>query len=389
MILIFLRSRREQGGETSQQTQEYFSPYSQDPIISTEIIVKPRERKPIGSEGSPAQRKIDNQQDLLQILKPYATPSIKSSLWQTFNTFIPLFANYYLMYLSLSYSYWLTLALALLAAGFTVRLFIIQHDCGHMAFFPSRTWNDRLGYVCSLFTMVPYFYWKRQHALHHSTNGNLDKRGIGDMDVFTVEEYLAMNKWQRFRYRAYRNPLVFLFIGPLVLFFVINRHWADPVQYSARDKRNVWLTNLTIAVTFGGLGWLIGYGALLKIALPVLYLAAGAGIWLFYIQHQFEHTYWKPDQEWNFVRAAMQGSSFYRLPKILQWFTGNIGFHHIHHLTPGIPNYRLETIYNENPEFRDVYEVTILSSLKTMFLSVWDAKQQRLISFRELNKKYA
>ncbi len=293
------------------------------------------------------------------------------------------------MYLSLGQTYWLTLGLGVLAALFTVRLFIIQHDCGHMSFFPSRKWNDRLGYICSFFTMVPYYYWKRQHALHHATNGNLDHRGIGDMDVFTVDEYLAMGKWERFRYRAYRNPLVFLLIGPWVLLFYINRHWGDPKQYSPRDKRNVIISNITMALTFVGISWLIGPISFLKIALPVLYIAAGAGIWLFYIQHQFEHTYWKPDAEWNFVRAAMQGSSFYKLPKILQWFTGNIGFHHIHHLTPGIPNYRLEKIYNENPEFHDVFEVTILSSLKTMFLSVWDVKQQRLISFKELKSKYA
>ncbi|MCB1060725.1 MAG: fatty acid desaturase [Calditrichaeota bacterium] len=291
--------------------------------------------------------------------------------------------------MSLSYSYWLTLGLSLFAAGFTVRLFIIQHDCGHMSFFPSRKWNDRLGYACSLFTMVPYFYWKRQHSLHHASNGNLDHRGHGDMDVFTVDEYLELSKIQRLRYRAYRNPLVFLLFGPLVLLFYINRHWTDPVQYSPRDKRNVWITNVTMAATFALIGLWIGWIPFLKIAFPVLYIAAGAGIWLFYIQHQFEHTYWKPDDEWSFVRAAMQGSSFYKLPKLLQWFTGNIGFHHIHHLTPGIPNYRLEQIYNENPEFHDVFEVTIPSSLKTMFLSVWDVKQQRLISFGELKRKYS
>ncbi|MCB9358218.1 MAG: fatty acid desaturase [Calditrichaeota bacterium] len=304
------------------------------------------------------------------------------------NTLVPLLASYYLMYLSLSYSYWLTLGLAVLTALFTVRLFIIQHDCGHMSFFPSRKWNDSLGYVCSLFTMVPYYYWKRQHAIHHSTNGNLDHRGIGDMDVFTVDEYLKLSKWERLRYRAYRNPIVFLLFGPLVLFFYINRHWTDPVQYSQRDKRNVLITNLTIAASFALVGFGIGWIALLKIVAPVLYIAAGAGIWLFYIQHQFEHTYWKPDQEWNFVRAAMQGSSFYKLPKVLQWFTGNIGFHHIHHLSPGIPNYRLEKIYVENPEFREVYEVTLASAVKTIFLSVWDIQQQRLISFRELRRKY-
>jgi len=339
-------------------------------------------------ENASALRQINNENDLLNILTPYIRPSVGLSLWQLTNTLLPLLGTYYMMYLSLSYTYWLTLGLGVLAALLTVRLFIIQHDAGHNSFLPSRKWNDRVGYVCSFFTQVPYYYWKRQHAIHHSTNGNLDKRGIGDMDVFTVDEYLKLSKWERFRYRMYRNPLVFLLLGPWILLLYINRHWSDPVQYSQRDKRNVIISDITMAVTFGALGFWLGWIPMLKIALPVLYIAGGAGIWLFYIQHQFEHTYWKPEQEWNFVRAAMQGSSFYRLPKILQWFTGSIGYHHIHHLTPGIPNYRLEQIYNENPEFRDVFEVTILSSLKTMFLSVWDTKQQRLISFRELKQKY-
>lgn len=292
------------------------------------------------------------------------------------------------MYLSLSYSYWATLGLSLLASGFTIRLFIIQHDCGHMSFFPSRKWNDRLGYFCSFFTVVPYYYWKRQHAMHHSTNGNLDHRGHGDLDVKTVKEYLELSKHDRLMYRIYRNPIAFILGGPIVLFFKINRFVSDPTQYSKRDKRNVWITDITIVAMFAIFMWWIGVGPFLKIFLPVLYVSSSAGIWLFYIQHQFEHTYWKPDQEWNFVRAAMQGSSYYELPKVIQWFTGNIGYHHIHHLTPGIPNYRLEQIYNENPEFRDVYKVTLKSSLKTAFLSVWDEHQQRLISFKELNAKY-
>ncbi len=292
------------------------------------------------------------------------------------------------MYLSLSYSYWLTLGLSVLTAGFTIRLFIIQHDCGHMSFFPSRKWNDRLGYICSFFTVVPYYYWKRQHAMHHATNGNLDHRGHGDLDVKTVKEYLALSESQRLSYRIYRNPIGFILGGPLVLFFKINRLVSDPQQYSNRDKRNVYYTNASIIATFALFSWWIGFVPFMKIFLPVLFISSSAGIWLFYIQHQFEHTYWKPEAEWNFVRAAMQGSSFYELPKIIQWFTGNIGYHHIHHLTPGIANYRLEQIYNENPEFRDVYKVTLKSSLKTAFLSVWDENQQRLISFKELKQKY-
>lgn len=331
---------------------------------------------------------ITNERELLSVVTPYAKPEILKSLWQIVNTFIPFFGIIYLMYLSLATTYWVTFGLSMVAALFFVRIFIMQHDAGHYAFFKSNTWNDRFGYFCSLFTMIPYYYWRRQHALHHAGNGNLDRRGHGDMDVYTVDEYLALTKSQKIYYRLYRNPIVFLLFGPLSLFFYINRTCTDPKVYSARDKRNIWMTNLTILATFGGIGYLIGYGAFLKIAVPIYFISSSFGIWLFYIQHQFEHTYWRPNDEWSFVRAAMQGSSLYKLPKILQWFTGNIGFHHIHHLKPGIPNYKLEKCYRENPAFHDVFEVTLWSSLKTMFLSVWDPKQERLISFRELKKLY-
>lgn len=334
-------------------------------------------------------RPITNERELFEATSPYSQASIGRSLWQLINTLLPMTALLWLMHYSLQWNYGITLAIGFLTSLFMVRLFIIQHDCGHGSFLPSREWNDRVGYFCSVLTMVPYFYWKRQHNLHHASNGNLDRRGHGDMDIYTVKEYLALNKSERFYYRMYRNPIVFMTLGPLALFFKINRMCSDPAQYSKRDKRNIWLTNATILATFTLFGLWIGFIPLLKIAAPVLLIAAGLGIWLFYIQHQFEHTYWKPGGEWNFTAAAMQGSSFYRLPKILQWFTGSIGFHHIHHLKPNIPNYELERCYVENPQFHEVYELNLRSSLKTAFLSVWDPEQQRLISFRELRKLYA
>ncbi|MBU1637540.1 fatty acid desaturase [bacterium] len=290
------------------------------------------------------------------------------------------------MFLSLSVSYWLTLGLGLVASGFMIRIFIIQHDCGHGSFFRSRKLNNRIGVLCSMFTLIPYYYWRRQHALHHASSGNLDARGFGDMDVYTAKEYMQLSKKERVYYRAYRNPLVFLLLGPLVLFLFINRRVADSKQYSKKDKRNVLFTDLLILALAAGFSWWIGIQNFLLIATPILYFAAGFGIWLFYIQHQFEYTYWKRGPEWNYAHAAMQGSSFYKLPRILQWFTGNIGFHHIHHLEERIPNYRLEKCYNEHPEYHDVHEITLLSSLKTMFLSVWDEQQERLISFRELKR---
>jgi acyl-lipid omega-6 desaturase (Delta-12 desaturase) len=313
-------------------------------------------------------------------------PRISKSVWQLINTLVPFSALVYLMYLSLSISVWITLGLSVIAAGFMVRIFIIQHDCGHGSFLKSRRWNNRIGMFCSLITLVPYYYWRRQHALHHSSSGNLDKRGFGDMNIYTIKEYLQLSRWDRIYYRAYRNPVVFLLLGPLFLFFVINRRVSNSAQYSQHDRNNVYITDAYIALLFiGGSLWL-GAGTFLAIILPILFIAAGSGIWLFYIQHQFEHTYWKRGDEWNFANAAMQGSSFYKLPKLLQWFTGNIGYHHIHHLEERIPNYRLEQCYKEHPEYQDVYVVTLWSSLNTMFLSVWDEERDRLISFRELAK---
>lgn len=315
-------------------------------------------------------------------------PSVVRSTWQLVNSVLPFAALLFLMYHSLDVSYLLTLPLALLASGFMVRIFIIQHDCGHGSFFRSRKANNRVGRFCSVFTFVPYYYWRRQHALHHASSGNLDRRGHGDMEIYTVAEYLKLSRRERFYYRAYRNPLVFLLLGPLVLMFIFNRFSLDKQQSTKAQRRNVLSTNLTMLALFGALGWWLGFGKLLLIVLPVLYIAGGAGIWLFYIQHQFEHTYWKRGTEWNAARAAMQGSSFYKLPKILQWFTGNIGFHHIHHLQETIPNYRLPRLFREHPDYQDVFTVTLWTSLKTMFLSVWDEEQERLISFREVARRY-
>ncbi|HEY3295294.1 MAG TPA: fatty acid desaturase [bacterium] len=325
--------------------------------------------------------------DTTTAVKP--VQSTAASVWQVVNTIPPFCGLLFLMYRLLPVSYLLVLALAVLAAGFMVRTFIIQHDCGHGSFFKSRKANDRMGWFCSLFTLIPYHYWKREHALHHATSGNLDRRGYGDMDIFTVGEYMQLSRWKRFRYRAYRHPLVFLLVGPPVAVLLQHRMASDKKQTTKRQRRNVYTTNLTMVSTVLILGWLMGFVNLLLIAVPVLYLALGAGIWLFYIQHQFEHTYWKRGAEWNSIHAAMQGSSFYKLPKVLQWFTGNIGFHHIHHLDEHMPNYRLPQIYEQHPELQDVFTVTIRSSLKTAFLSVWDERQERLISFRELKRRYS
>jgi omega-6 fatty acid desaturase (delta-12 desaturase) len=317
-------------------------------------------------------------------MKP--APTLAASIWQVINTFPPFLGALFLMYILLPVSYPLALLVGVIAAGLMIRIFIIQHDCGHGSFFGSRRANDRLGMVCSAVTMIPYHYWRRQHALHHATSGDLDRRGYGDMNIYTAQEYLQLSRWQRFMYRAYRNPLVFLLLGPPALYLWTNRLVFDRKQTTKKQQRNVYITNVMFAAIVAALGLVIGFGKLAMIGIPVLYMAGGAGIWLFYIQHQFEHTYWKRGAEWNSTHAAMQGSSFYKLPKVLQWFTGNIGFHHIHHLDEKTPNYRLPHLYRQHPEYQDVYTLTLWSSFKTAFLSIWDEEQARLISFRELKK---
>lgn len=317
----------------------------------------------------------------------YQEPNTQIALVMIITSFVPFFVCLGLAYLSISYSLALSLLCSLFSGAFLLRIFMIQHDCGHGSMFRSRKMNDVVGFLCSLCSMVPYYYWRRQHALHHAGSGNLDKRGHGDMDVCTVAEYLAMSKWGRLKYRIYRNPLIFLTFGPLMLFLFINRFVLDKKKTSSAERRNVHITNLLIATELCVLGYLIGFSSLVIIILPALMFAGGVGIWLFYIQHQFEHTYWKPDQQWNYVQAAMQGSSFYHLPPVLRWFTGNIGYHHIHHLVPAIPNYRLKPCHDENPELQETCEITLLSSLKTMYLCLWDEEQQRLISMRELKAK--
>ena len=310
-------------------------------------------------------------------------PRTWSSVWQLANTILPFCGLVFLMYLSLSMSYWMTLGLGIVAGGFMIRIFIIQHDCGHGSFFNSRHWNNRIGRLCSLFTMIPYYYWRRMHALHHATSGNLDRRGLGDVSTCTVDEYRQKTKFERLKYRAYRHPLVFLGLGPLALYLYTNRFVFDRELTSKRDRRNVYITNLTIAVMLALFGWWIGFGKLALLAAPILYVAAAAGIWLFYIQHQFDPNYWKRETEWDSTMSAVEGSSFFKLPKVLQWFTGNIGYHHVHHLQEGVPNYRLQECHEELADLQNVHTLTFTSSLKTMFLSLWDEKRERLISFRE------
>jgi omega-6 fatty acid desaturase (delta-12 desaturase) len=322
--------------------------------------------------------------EILATTARYQGSSTWISIRQVLNTFVPFFGIATLMYFAYEVSPWITLLLAVPAALFIVRMFIIQHDCGHGSFFNSRTANNLVGMVCSLFTFIPYYYWRRQHAIHHATNGLLEQRGQGDVDVLTVKEYLALPTWQRFKYRAIRNPYVFMIIGPIFFLLVSNRFAFDKKKTTSRERANVHITNVLLALMLISLGMAMGFEQMAITVFPTLWLAAAMGIWLFYVQHQFEQTYWEHTKEWDYVDAALKGSSFLKLPRWLSWFTGDIGLHHIHHLSPLIPNYKLEESYNDNKVLQEVTTLSFWDAAKTLNLCAWDEDQHRLISFREL-----
>jgi acyl-lipid omega-6 desaturase (Delta-12 desaturase) len=289
-----------------------------------------------------------------------------------------------LIYLSLAVSWWLVLPLAILAGGFVVRIFIIFHDCGHGSFFKSRAANDTIGFITGMLTFTPYFHWRWEHNIHHATSGHLDKRGTGDIWTLTVQEYLEAGRWKRFAYRLARNPVVLFLLAPLYLFFVRQRFSSS--KANPRERRSVSWMNLAIFAMAVAFSAVFGVKNYLLIQLIIMAVAGASGVWLFYVQHQFEGVYWDRTEGWDYTRAALEGSSFYKLPKILQWFSGNIGFHHIHHLSARIPNYNLERCHHASPLFQQVKPVTFLASFKSLTFRLWDEQRRRLISFGELRR---
>jgi len=325
-----------------------------------------------------------------QIVAKYHRPAVSRAVWQMANTLIPYGVLWYLMYLSLSISYWLTAALVLLAGGFLVRVFIIFHDCGHGSFFKSPVANDVVGIITGVLCFTPYYRWRWEHSVHHATSGDLDRRGTGDVWTLTVQEYMEASSWKRLAYRFARNPVVLFVIAPLILFLLIER--LPSGKGGTLDQLSVYWTNLLLLAIVAVMGWLIGFKAYLILQLAVMGVAGSAGIWLFYVQHQFDGVYWKRRSEWDYATAALQGSSFYKLPRVLQWFTGNIGFHHIHHLSPRIPNYLLEECHRSEPLFQAVRPVTLLTSLKAFSYRLWDERSGKLVGFRaarRLRREYA
>jgi omega-6 fatty acid desaturase (delta-12 desaturase) len=316
------------------------------------------------------------------VVARYQGSDVSRSIMQMITTLLPLAAMLYVMYLSLALPYWITLVLIFPTAGLLVRTFIIMHDCAHGSFFPSRRANEVVGFITGVLTLTAFSAWRHSHALHHASSGDLDRRGHGDVDTITVTEYLALSRGARFKYRLFRNPFVLFGIGPI--FFMIDNRIPRSLSLKDKEIRSIWWTNLAIVVlTAAAIAW-VGWRPAVLLYFPAMYIAAAAGIWLFYVQHQFEDAYWKDHGEWDYATSAIRGSSYFKLPAVLQWFTGNIGLHHVHHLGPRIPNYKLERCHTENPLFHDVTVLTLRQSLATMRLALWDEDQQRLVGYSDI-----
>ncbi len=353
-------------------------PHPSLPVGST----KPFTARPLNTPAVPATATPQQATSAWkQIVAAYRQPDGLRASWQLVNSVGGYVLLWYLMYLGLSVSWWITIPLAVLTGGLFVRVFIIFHDCGHGSFFRSRRANDFLGAVTGLMTFTPYAHWRWEHSVHHQTVGRLDQRGVGDIWTLTVQEYLEASRTKRFAYRLARNPVVLFLIAPLFLFVCMQRVSSSKAE--PRVRRSVWWTNLGLAAMAVGLSAIFGIVPYLLIQLTILAVAGSVGVWLFYVQHQFEDAYWERE-DWDFTAAALRGSSFYKLPRVLQWFSGNIGFHHIHHLSPRIPNYNLERCHDSDPVFRSVKALTLFSSLRLVSLRLWDEQAKKLVGFRHL-----
>ncbi|MBR2078453.1 MAG: fatty acid desaturase [Exiguobacterium sp.] len=315
-------------------------------------------------------------------VSPFEKSDIRISVRQMINTILPFLVSWFLAYQLLSVSIFLTLPFTLIAAGFVVRMFIIFHDCTHGSFFKNRKANAIVGTITGVLTLFPYEKWKREHAIHHASSGNLDKRGVGDIWVMTIEEYIEASKWTRLKYRLYRHPLVMFGLGPLWLILVTSRFNRKDAR--KKERQNTYLINISLVVLYSVLIYLIGWQAFLIVQGATMFIAGVLGIWLFYVQHTFEDSYFEDEQEWDYVKAAIEGSSYYELPKVLQWVTGNIGFHHVHHLSPRVPNYHLEKAHTSTPPLQRATTIGLFSSLKSLRYKLYDANNKTFVTFREV-----
>ena len=360
------------------------------------------------SEAQPVNTDVDKELEKKAYFKSisvhcnqYKEASTSRSLIQFFVTCTLFLVSAVAMIMAFASGAWLIYGLLLLpTAGFLVRLFIMQHDCGHGAFFKTPKANDLLGRFISILTWTPFYYWKRMHNIHHAGSGNLDRRGYGSIETLTTSEYKALSKSDRFKYRLYRTPLILLGLGT-PLFIIIGQRFpmtqpflhpetAKKINFSGSNVlKSVLWTNLVLAIIYGIIGHFVGYVTILAAYLPIVVVTAWGGGWLFYIQHQFEDTYWDQSKKWSYNEAALMGSSYYDLPKVLQWFTGNIGIHHVHHLNASIPNYRLQECLDDLPELKNINRITIKDSFKCAKWALWDEEARKMISFSTLKEKAA
>ena len=318
------------------------------------------------------------------VLAPYARPRVARSVQDLATSVVPYLALSVLMYASLSVSYLLTLVIAIPTAGFLLRTYILFHDCTHGSFLPSKRANAWLGMALGLLVFSPFQSWRHNHAVHHATSGDLDRRGTGDVPTLTVAEYYAKSWRGRLGYRLFRNPLVMFGIGPIYSFLVQSRLVSRSAR--PRNRRSVIWTNVAVVAMVGGLCWLIGWRAYLLVQAPTALLAGMAGVFLFYVQHQFEDAYWENAGDWDYTEAALRGSSYLKLPQPLQFFTGNIGFHHVHHLSARIPNYNLQRAHDENPLLQDVPTLSLWDGLRSVRLKLWDERSGRLVTWAQARR---
>jgi omega-6 fatty acid desaturase (delta-12 desaturase) len=325
----------------------------------------------------------ENRHPWRSIVRRYEQQNDRRALLQIGTTVVPLLAVFMLARRLIPVSVIASLALAVPAACLLIRAFIIMHDCGHGSFLSSRRLSNLVGWLAGVLTVTPYGQWRRDHALHHASAGDLDRRGHGDVKTLTVREFVALSTFARWRYRLLRHPVAMLGLGPLHLIFT-QRITPPGTPLHDPQTRSVWSTNAGIVCFLSVLGYVFGWRVLVLTYVPAIYIAASGGIWLFYVQHQFEETYWAAHPEWDYLTAALRGSSYLKLPAALQWVTGSIGVHHVHHLSPRIPNYRLQRCHDENPLFQEVTTITWREGFRAFRLSLWDENQQRLVAFSEV-----
>lgn len=324
----------------------------------------------------------ESNKEWIDIISRYNKPDPVKSWWQIINSVGPYILLWILMIKTIDISYWLTLLLSVFAAGFMIRIFIIFHDCGHGSFFKSKQLNKIVGIITGLIVFTPYHKWHHEHHIHHQTVGNLDKRGTGDVNTLTVNEYLALSRWKKFAYRFYRNPLFLFGVAPILLFTI--QHRFTKKYMTVNEKLKVHLSSLALLVAILLIMVLIGWKTYLLIQLPILYIATVHGVWLFYVQHQYRDVLWTNTENWNYKTTALMGSSWFKLPWLLNWFTGNIGYHHIHHLSPSVPNYNLKKCHKENQIFKEVKPITFFSAFESLFLRLYDEKRNLMIRFSEV-----